>query len=378
MDGSLPLCLPCLPCLPLSPFICAQTGFVWTGSCSLVSLCLPLSPFICASGLGSVVSLHLSPGATRSPGRMLASVRPVCALIRFPVLQIAGPHARQCAHLLVSKYVPSFVSWCCKIAGPHARQCAYLLVSQHVTSMCLHLLSSAARLPGYTLASVLPDRWAAFMLVSQYLLAFVSRFWVAAACAADVRDVSAVQAAAQLAEPRRLRRKLATQGRGAVPAAASEDANLATALRRARYSPARLSLLGAEERDGRLAVLALEVRRTTLSLWRDRAWASPVPPSQRLCPLVKTSFPLSWRRRPARAVVPLMVRRLWRMSCPTRAGRLRRAACRRVAKCHPRRMASVRGGRISVFTVKTQELSLLAHKCFHCWRAQVFLVGAQV
>ena len=41
--------------------------------------------------------------------------------------QIAGSHARQCAHLLVSQYVPSCVSQCCQIAA-HARQCAHLLV----------------------------------------------------------------------------------------------------------------------------------------------------------------------------------------------------------------------------------------------------------
>ena len=60
-----------------------------------------------------------------------------------PSCQIAEPHARQCAHLLVFQYVPSCVSQCFQIAEPHACQCA---------SVCL-LVFAFIRLP------VLPDRW---------------------------------------------------------------------------------------------------------------------------------------------------------------------------------------------------------------------------
>ena len=74
----------------------------------------------CAHLLVSSTGLHLAPSAARSPGHILA-ISPCC--------WIAGPHARQWAQFLVFQYVPSFVSRCCKIARPHARQCAHVLVS---------------------------------------------------------------------------------------------------------------------------------------------------------------------------------------------------------------------------------------------------------
>ena len=148
------------------------------------NMCLHLSPQWCqiagphtrqwAHYLSPSMCLHLSPRAARSLGRMLASVRiylspsmpsfvsylspSMCLHLSPSAARIAGPHARQCVHLLVSQYVPSFLSQCCQIAGPHhqsahpacaviclsgphACQSAHLLVSQYVP----HLSPSAAR-----------------------------------------------------------------------------------------------------------------------------------------------------------------------------------------------------------------------------------------
>ena len=173
-------------CLHLSPSAARSPG------CMLARVRIYLSPSMC---------LHLSRSAARLPGRVKASVliyfspstarppghvpsfvpercqiagshagqcahllvSPVCASTCLPALpdrglparscqcahllvspyvpsgvsqrcQIAGPHEGQWAHLFFSRYVPSFLFQCCQIARPHEGQCAHLLVSQHVPS----------------------------------------------------------------------------------------------------------------------------------------------------------------------------------------------------------------------------------------------------
>ena len=108
----------------------------------LASVCICLSASMC---------LHLSPGAARSPGRILA-MSPCC--------WIAGPHARQRVYLLVSQYRHSCGAQCCQIAGPPSchlpalpdcraafSPAGALLVSQHAPSFAFSPSPRAAGLP---------------------------------------------------------------------------------------------------------------------------------------------------------------------------------------------------------------------------------------
>ena len=102
-------------CLPVCAFICLPAllpaaclpvcGFTCLPACAFISL--PAYSCVVSQNAPSFFFPHLSPSAARScllhgsPGRMLARVRftclPICAL----------PHARQCAHLLLSRHVVS-------------------------------------------------------------------------------------------------------------------------------------------------------------------------------------------------------------------------------------------------------------------------------
>ena len=121
---------------------CQITGPAGSPGCAFT--CLPIRAFTC---------LPLLPDHR-------AARLPVCAFTCLPVHslppQIAGPHACQCAHGLVSQYVPSFVAQRCQIAGPHARQCAHLLVFQYVASFvpqCCHIAGPHARQCAHLLVS---------------------------------------------------------------------------------------------------------------------------------------------------------------------------------------------------------------------------------
>ena len=175
-------------CLPLSPFISSRNsvqnlsplvslhmrpsslrcslvslsvrwnGFGWTCFCRLVFLCLPLSLFTFASN------------SVNQAGALSPFVSPCLIFSCLPALPDRRPRARQCAHLLASQHVPSFLPRCCQIAGPHARQCA------PSTSAVSISLSPTGLPPACTLNcfpacaciyfSVLPDRRAACLPVS--------------------------------------------------------------------------------------------------------------------------------------------------------------------------------------------------------------------
>ena len=111
-------------------------------------------------------SFHVPPKAARSPGRMLASARiylspSMCLHLSFNATRSPGrasaftclpnvsrlPDCRAaCSPLrrLISQYVPAFVSQCYHIAGPHARQCAHLSVFQHDPSFLSHCCTHAS------------------------------------------------------------------------------------------------------------------------------------------------------------------------------------------------------------------------------------------
>ena len=76
-------------------------------------------------------------------GRMLPDCRAACSPV-YQICQIARPHARQCAHVLVpsmrrvsqcSQIAGPFASQCCQTAGRHRRRLAY---------KCIHVAAFAA------------------------------------------------------------------------------------------------------------------------------------------------------------------------------------------------------------------------------------------
>ena len=154
-------------CLHLSPSAARSPGRV------LASVRIDSSPSMC---------LHLSPSAARLPGHMLASVRiclsPSMCLHLSPSAACSPGRARQCAHLLVSQYVPVL---------PDGQGAACLPVSQYVpsfVSQCCQIARAGKLtcLPvcAFVCLPVLPDRRAvcsqcARLLVSQYVPSFVSQ-----------------------------------------------------------------------------------------------------------------------------------------------------------------------------------------------------------